>query len=170
MARRFNVRTRAPRRLTRWAVTQIESPVTVAANAAVLLASLNAAALALLPFTIVRMRGMIFCSTDQATALEDYGGVFAQVHTTQRATAAGIGSIDNPISDGDSGNFIMYEPVYGKAFITATGATQTQVAFPYDSKAMRKLEVEDDLAIVFESFPDFGVDVAIVGRFLIKLH
>ena len=144
----------------------------MAANAAVLLATLNAEALDQLPFTVVRVRGAITVESDQTVVTENYGGVLAFVHTSQRATAAGIGSIDNPLGNANSSNFFLWEPFFSQTVLQATNIAGSpgKVFFPVDSKAMRKCVVDDDIALAVETLPLNGCNVGFIGRFLIKLH
>ena len=173
MARRFRSRgvTRAPRSKKTWIGVEI-APGPVAANAAVLFGILNAEAIDQLPFTVLRSRGVLIMESDQEVLTEDFGGAFAMVHTTQRATAAGIGSVDNPFGNSSSGNFFVWEPIYSKVFQQGGAAvgSQTSAIFPVDSKAMRKLVLGDDIAFVFEALDLSGLNVGFMGRVLIQLH
>ncbi len=65
------------RRQTDWFGISL-GPTTVAASERLLLASLNAAALGLRPFTVVRIRLMFFVESDQSVASELVRGVLGQ--------------------------------------------------------------------------------------------
>jgi len=169
--RRSLPRRQITRRKTAWLSFE-NTGRAVAANAAVLDGLLNAEALDQLPFTVVRARGLITVFSDQTAGVEDFGGVYAFAHTTQRATAAGIGAVDNPLGDATSSNFFVYQPISGRFLRDAVngGISEAKIAFEFDSKSMRKLGIGDDIALVVEAFPTFGFTVGIVGRMLIKLH
>ena len=42
--------------------------------------------------------------------------------------------------------------------------------FKVDSKAMRKVGLDDDVALVLQQRAAIGVILAVEGRFLVKLH
>ncbi len=144
----------------------------VAASATVLLSSLNAAALALLPFTIVRSRLSVFWGTDQAATSEFAQAVFSSQVVTAAAATAGIGSVPTPLTETDA-DFIIYRPMFSDLRLASavgfdqTGGNQT---FEVDSKAMRKLGIDDQLVFVIENRSPVGTQIAIEGRMLVKLH
>ena len=70
----FITRGGVSRRETVWFGDVYTNTAVAAANTAVLLSSLNAAALALRPFTIVRTRGQLSIRTDQTAATEQQVG------------------------------------------------------------------------------------------------
>ena len=157
------------RRQSLWLSVELP-PVDVAANSATLLGSLNAGGLALRPFTVVRTRVILTCQSDQVAATEEFGGAWAFGVTTERAVTAGIGSIPNPFGNADSDEFFFYDDTFGQFTFVGSVGTTTQVSFPADSKAMRKVGPDDNIAFMFESLPDFGATVGVLGRMLIKLH
>ncbi len=74
----------------------LSAAVGLAAASSVLIGTLNAAALLLRPFTIMRSRGFTFVDSDQNAASEAPFGVFGMIVVTDSATAAGIASIPTP--------------------------------------------------------------------------
>ena len=175
MARRF---VRAPlkqgqRRQALWIGLSV-APVAVGAGAKVLVASLNAVALALRPFTIVRTRFFMQIESDQSIASELARGVTGMIVVTDQAVAAGSASVPGPVTDPDAG-FHVYEPwVNSFLFATAIGFQEpagTTVPSA-DSKAMRKVGNNEDLAVVCENTSAGGIGVLLTmqGRILVKLH
>ncbi len=73
-----------------------------------LLSSLNAAALALRPFTIIRTRLFVHIQSDQIVGTELAQGVFAAIVVEEEAVDAGIGSLPTPITEATA-SFLVYE-------------------------------------------------------------
>jgi len=175
MARRhFSVpRGRSSPRTTEWAsIAGFGTTLTAAGGS--LLASLNAAALALRPFTIVRTHLSMTVRSDQIVASEDYGGALGMAVVSDQATAIGISAIPTPVTDADSDLFFVHQYMVGSVgFADSTGIWQranTQVEV--DSKAMRKVNADQDVVLVVELDVGIGNGMGIFGggRFLIKLH
>jgi len=140
----------------------------IGGNASAIVSVGSAGLLLLRPFTVVRTRGIIRVISDQVAAQEEYEGVVAAEVVTQAASIGGIGSIPTPLTESD-GDYFMYEPFLGLQ-VAATGNNHP-VTFNVDSKAMRKIGVDDQIVFVAQtSVGSQGVDVAMVGRMLIKLH
>ena len=146
--------------------------VTVAASSKVLVGSLNAAALALRPFTIIRSRIIYQVETDQSAASEAARGAFGMIVVSDQALAAGVASIPGPTTNSD-GEFFVWDPwITSFLFGDATGFTDPTGSFrEIDSKAMRKVENNEDVALVMENAEaTSGVNAQLSGRFLVKLH
>ena len=131
---------------------------------------MNAAGLALRPFTVVRTRLYINVNSDQVAASESYRGAFGMIVVSDQAIAAGVGSVPKPLADTDA-DWFVYEPYAGgiefataAAFIEPSGLLLT-----VDSKAMRKVGKNEDIAGVFEGAGN-GILSQMTGRFLVKLH
>jgi len=170
MARRFT-RVTSGRRQSLWVGAEVTN-ASMAASVSVLLATLNAAALALRPFTIVRTRLVIHFESDQQAASEFVQAVFSTQVVTAPAAAAGITAVPTPITDTDS-DFVVYQPLFSRFRIQSTvGMFQNgqDTSWLVDSKAMRKVSPDDDVAFVVENGSAFAANIAIEGRFLIKLH
>ena len=146
---------------------------TTISSGATLLQVLNAAALALRPFTIIRTRLAISYTSDQAAVSESQQGVFSMQVVTSSASAAGVGSIPTPLTDTDA-DFFVYQPIFQDfVFLSSVGILENvgQGSFTVvDSKAMRKVGVDDDVVQVLEQQSALGTVVAIEGRMLVKLH
>ena len=142
-------------------------------NGVVLIASLSAAALALRPFTIVRTRIHLGIRSDQTSAPEDQLIAYGHVVVQDTAVAIGVTAVPTPITDMQS-DWHFYELLYGRfAFVTGVGFDSVGLAYqtPGDSKAMRKVDFGQDLAVVAETTDvSDGVQIYDGGRVLIKLH
>ncbi len=153
----------------------IGSGITLAAatgSANNLFSTLNAAALLLRPFTIIRTRLKILFVSDQVAAAETPQGVFAKIVISDQASAAGAASIPGPVTNPDA-PFHVYEPLiseflFGTAvgFQDAPGGSVNDV----DSKSMRKVGANEDVATLVELRTALGASVAVEGRTLVKLH
>ncbi len=162
---------RGPRRETVWAGLEV-SNVGVAANAKVLIATLNAAALALRPFTAVRTRLQLLWSSDQIATSENPFGGFGMIVVSDTASALGITAIPSPTGN-PSGNWFVWEGLNTKlivgtnvGFIEPAGQLVT-----VDSKAMRKVGDDEDIAVVVDNaHGTHGAQIQLIGRVLLKLH
>ncbi len=168
MARRTRVaHPRGARRKSLW-LQFAPSRATLSAAGGTLFATLNAAALALEPFTIVRTRFMLYMQSDQSAAVEDQVAGFGIAVVTSQAAAAGVGSIPTPITDLGSSQFFVHTLL---AAGQRTAADKSGIVMQVDSKAMRKVENQDDVAIVGEFSADgAGLQLTVGGRILIKLN
>ncbi len=139
----------------------------------VLIASLNAAALALRPFTVVRTRVQLFGRTDQLVTDEQWIAAYGLAVVSDQAVAIGVTAIPTPITDLGSDLWFMHQFVSGQFSDNGEVAGVTEIPFikDVDSKAMRKVEDGQDIAIVAElSTVGFGMNLISAGRQLIKLH
>ena len=174
MARNFRtvMRNGRPRRETDWFSVDTGSFNIGAASTATLFASLSASALAARPFTIVRTRLTWFCHSDQSIATEVWGGAIAMAVVSDQASASGVAAIPTPITDQFSDLFYVYDEQYGEfTFKTGVGMEEIGRVVKIDSKAMRKVNADQDVVLVGET-PSFcpSMDSIIGGRMLIKLH
>ncbi len=142
-------------------------------NGTLLFGGLNAAGLALRPFTIVRVRGMMHMSSDQEVSDELQQIALGLAVVSDQALAAGVASVPTPFADLASDlwfshNMLMTEFLLG----TAVGFSgDFGVTGEFGSKAMRKVAVGEDLAIVAEtSSLSSGTLFQKAGRMLVKLH
>ena len=171
----FIIRNGGRRRETIWfggtAFTQAIATTTSVA----LVQSLNAAALALRPFTIIRTRGVIRVRSDQNGANEDYGASFGKAVVSDQASAVGVTAVPTPTTESASDLWFVYEFVMGQLQVpTAVGAYEAGVERIIDSKAMRKVEDGQDLVSVIEGpgagFSSVGASISGFTRTLVKLH
>jgi len=143
-----------------------------AASTAALVVTLNAAALALRPFTVVRTRGYLHIASDQRAASEDWGAALGVAVVSDQAVAIGITAVPTPVTDRGSGLFFLYEEMIGRISVTTdVGVLEFGKGTSYDSKAMRKVESGQDIAFIIESHTTVSAaQVQTAGRMLIKLH
>ncbi len=158
-------------RLPQWLAINVNL-VSVAGNAKVLASVLNAGALALRPFTIVRTRALFQVESDQTAASETTRGAVGMAVVSEQATTAGIASVPGPHSDADASAWFVWEP-FINSFLFVSGVGFDEPAgssFQIDSKAMRKVGPNEDVALVFEVEGTPGAVMTMQGRFLVKLH
>jgi len=132
---------------------------------------LNAAALALRPFTIVRTRLLVTFESDQAAVSERPIGSFGMQVVTDNATAVGITAVPQPDTDTDNDFFVYQSLIMSHIFLTSAGfMTPAQETYLVDSKAMRKVGPGDDVAITSELSTASGGVLVVQGRMMVKLH
>ncbi len=176
MARRFT-RTRgrlgAVRRESLWIALDVVSTTLAGASAAVLIGSLNAAALALRPFTIVRTRGVFGCRSDQVITTEQYQAALGISVVTDQAIGVGITAVPTPQTDSVSDMFFVYEQFMGDFVDQSSVGFESNglLSMQFDSKAMRRVNDDQDEAITMElSAASDGAIVRLFFRQLLKLH
>ena len=175
MARRshgFRQRMVSSGRKTFWlAGTHVRQSLS-SADVAVLITGLNAAALALRPFTIVRTRGILYIRSDQTAASENQVLSYGEIVVTDQAVAIGVTAVPTPATDSGS-SFHVYENMIGRfEFVSGVGFEGNEgQTLLFDSKAMRKVEEGQDLIAVAEAdgISD-GITLTSFSRTLIKLH
>ena len=160
-------------RETRWLDLTPTSVALGAASTASLLFSLTTEELALRPFTVVRTRGVFHCVSDQegADELEAVSVGFAVV--SDQAIAIGVTAVPTPETDRSSDLWYVYESIINRfQFVSGAGfETNAGQTHPFDSKAMRKVEDGQDVAVVVETAAtSSGAIVTLGARMLIKLH
>ncbi len=84
-----------------------------AANVAILSATLNATALALRPFTVVRTRIWMHALSDQTGAPEDYQVALGAAVVSEQASAIGVTAVPTPFTDVASDLWFYYEVIAG---------------------------------------------------------
>ncbi len=174
MARRGqHARVVTQKRLTSW--FEFQPNVTgLSAVGGTILFSLNAAALALRPFTIVRTRFLLGMSSDQAAASERQVGGFGMAVVSDQANAIGVTAVPTPISDMGSDLWFVHQLLYNDfVFGTGVGFEDNVLAqYVIDSKAMRKVDIGQDLVVVaeFSSNGSGGFNITAGGRMLVKVN
>ena len=173
MANRFRSRVFASKgRKTFWFSGVFVEATIGGANQALLFTSLNAAALALRPFTIVRTRGFWSIRTDQQSADEIQEMAMGHIIVTDEALAIGITAVPTPAQQSGSSWFVFDSMMSSYDFESGVGVqARANRLQQYDSKAMRKVEEGQDVISVVQGGPNS--DGATVNTFfwmLIKLH
>ena len=142
----------------------------IVANATTLLGILNAAALALRPFTVLRTRLLIKYELDQQAVNEDSWGAFGLIVVSEEAAAIGATAVPGPVSSPD-GDWGVYQPTaFQFHFADASGIWTSQDTYDVDSKAMRKVGANKTLAFMHEEDGNKGANIIVFGRMLIQLH
>ena len=139
----------------------------IAANTIALLSQLNAVALALRPFTIVRTHLDLFVRSDQSAAVEDPFGAFGAIVVSDQASATGVNAVPSAIANGDAPFFVWqgFALQGGAAPATADGEHWT-----IDSKSMRKVGNNEDIVfVVTNANAADGLSIYFNGRILVKL-
>ncbi len=131
--------------------------------------SLNAAALALRPFTVVRSHFSFFLSSDQAAAEETQSCVWGAAVVSDQAVTVGITAVPLPNTDLGSSLWFAIKGMYSKASSLTDRATPG-VAYSLDSKAMRKVDVGSDIVVVLQNPAAEGWEFSQVGRILVKTN
>ncbi len=173
MARRTRVRpfVRPPSSTKMWFDWSLAQASIPTGSVATLLGTLNAAALLLRPFTILRTRTVLQIGSDQFASTENNNGVWTCQVVTDSATAAGIASVPTPLDEASADYFIYQAFQFDVAVGDTTGFLwNRQKEYVIDSKAMRKVLFDDDVAIVVDARNAAGFNVGMEGRMLVKLH
>ena len=171
----FLMRSGVKRRETIWFGGTGFAQTLAATTTVAFLQSLNASALALRPFTVIRTRGVLRVMSDQLAATETYGASFGQAIVSDQAVVIGVTALPTPTTDSASDLWYVYEYLAGRLNVaTAVGIEEGGVERIIDSKAMRKVEDGQDIVSVTEG-PGAGLTSAgstIIGftRILVKLH
>ncbi len=164
----------AQKRLTVWlSIPPVNNTVT--ATGGTISSSLNAAALALRPFTIVRTRYLLNVASDQEAATEGYSGALGLCVVSDQASAIGITAVPTPITDMGSDLWFLHQVWAARELHDTSAGLGANVGYTteIDSKAMRKVDIGEDVLIVLESnvgVTGGGTIVVHGGRMLVKLH
>ena len=173
MANKFTARRgiiRTPRRETLWigSDNSLAVTTTIGATQVVLNQSFSTTTLARRPFTIVRTRGFIFVQSDQVAALEEQIIGMGMSVVSEQAIAVGVTAVPDPYADLGSDLFFVHK--IGMKGMESNGDLRGAY-WEFDSKAMRKVEDGQDVAVVIRNISSaFGADFFIVFRMLIKTH
>ena len=130
--------------------------------------SLNAAALALRSFTIVRTHWEVKLMSDQAAGVENQSLGVGLVVVSDQVVSVGITALPLPVTDMPSSLFFLHALIFGDGARVATQTTDSSYR-SIDSKAMRKVEIGQDLVVVIEGGGvGSGMIVTQGGRILVK--
>ena len=175
MARRGTFRSRVLERHGRqtfWFAGSVTQDTITAATTPVITTSLNAAALSLRPFTLVRTRGFVHIRSDQIAASENQSIAYGGIVVSDQSVGIGVTAVPTPITDSQS-NWFFYEVLAD--FLRRGDSTGSQSNTGreriIDSKAMRKVTEGQDIITVAETSAfSLGTIVTAFTRVLIKLH
>ncbi len=163
---------RPPKKTVMWiAGTTGTTVLSLGSGIKVLAEVLGAVALALRPFTVMRERGYFWTQVDNVAASEEPFGAMGTLVVTDSASAAGIASIPDPVSE-PSASWVSYVPWIADAVVgSGVGFNSVARVFEYDSKAMRKVGIDDDFVMVIANdHATHGAEVSSRSRILIQLH
>ncbi len=175
MANRIAVRSapfvrRAPKRDTAW-FQFLGNRNTMTAAGGTIYYSLNAAALALRPFTVVCSRFELFLLSDNAAGAELQAAAFGFAVVSDQAAAIGVTAVPTPVTDMGSDLWLLYKYCLGSGNVAGTLSGQQGFTYSVDSKAMRKVDIGQDLVGVAElDAVGSGLSLTVAGRMLVKLH
>ncbi len=159
------------RRETFWMQVGFVSTVLASSATAVITNFLTASALAIRPFTIVRTRLQWMCLSDQSAATESFVGNIGMAVVSDQAIGVGVSAVPTPATDLGSDLFFLIDQWIGEFSLIGTSAFGSIQSREIDSKAMRKVDDDQDLVVAVEAgIGANGVIVRAVGRVLIKLH
>ncbi len=113
-----------------------------------------------------------FIQSDQAAATELVHVAVGGAVVSDQAIAAGVGSIPTPFAEIGSDLWFLHDQLTTQfLFGTGVGFINDGVSKDVDSRAMRKVEDGEDVAIVIEnSTVGQGSITTTAGRMLVKLH
>ncbi len=147
---------------------------TVVANAKQVVSTLGANQLLLRPFTILRTRMLISWESDQIAAPERPQGSYGSIVVTDTATGIGSTAIPDPSStDGDpEADWYVHQELISSFTESSQVGYQARSSELYivDSKAMRKVGPDDDVAEMVSETGGVGAILVTRGRQLIQLH
>ena len=141
--------------------------ITIVAATTQILTSLNAAALALRPFTILRTHAQIMLTSDQTATSETPEGALGRTIVTEQALAIGATAVPDPLLEPDADWYLYQAVMTTFLFGDATGFGPDGNQYSIDSKAMRKVGINDDVITVIQASP--GALLTIRGRMLVQL-
>ena len=133
---------------------------------------LNAAALLLRPFTILRSHLEIWIQSDQTVATEQFVGVLGHIIVKEIASGIGVTAVPGPVAEIDS-DWYIHQPIENTFLLGDATGFQGGAGRRYsvDSKAMRKVGTQEDAVTVLENTTSaVGANIAVRGRQLVQLH
>ncbi len=163
---------RGPRRETVWFEFGIQV-ISIDTSGVALASSLNAAALSLRPFTIIRSRFEVLLFSDQKAASETQAAGLGFAVVSDQAVAIGVTAVPTPLTDLGSDLWFVLQLMMARFELVSAVGVDGNVGQHYtiDSKAMRKVDVGQDLVETIEvSSASGGTTIVTGGRMLIKLH
>ncbi len=173
MARRFSVartRGRVAKRKTVWIGTATAAQVQIGAGLSVIHSSFTPDSLAMLAPTVVRTRGFAIFFPTAFGADRSSAGAYGLGVVSDEAFAAGAASIPRPHDDDDWPGWLVHGYFANHLeFQSATSEHQTPFGYEIDSKAMRKIGVNETLVWMVEDNSGTAVEVILQARVLMML-
>ena len=131
--------------MTEWFFGNTVAINNLAGGTFVLQGSLNATALAKRPFTVTRVVGSMFCGNDQVAAIERPIGAVGMMVVSEKAIATGATAVPDPITEQASDEWFLYRSF---GVIGAPTVGNPFMEFQFDSRAQRKVQDGEDVALV----------------------
>ncbi len=160
---------KSPGRLTEW-FAGVPSEIALGGASFIVASSLNAAGLAKRPFTVTRTVGLLAVRSDQVVATEFPFGALGLIVVSDKAVATGATAIPDPITEQASDEWFLYQ-----AFVADgaqnVGAGQRVSQYVIDSRAQRKVQQGEDIAVVVANgaAAALGISFVLNFRMLVKL-
>ena len=101
--------------------------------------------------------------------MEFQSGALGLAVVSDEAVAVGVTAVPTPVTEIASDLWYAHQVYFADA-VSLTDLTVGGGRYRIDSKAMRKVEDGQDIAIVAENAAAFGQIISFAGRFLIKTH
>ncbi len=160
------------RRMSDWFFIAPGHNTLAGAASAVVVASLNAAGLAARPFTIVRTHMELTIESDQTAASERQIAAIGMAIVSDQASAIGVTAVPTPSTDAGSDLWFAHQWMFNEfLFVSGVGVHPNAGAkYSIDSKAMRKVNADEDVLVIAENSLAGGSVIGAAGRFLIKVH
>ncbi len=161
------------RRDTLWVfIAEIQSTL-ASAGSAVMTNIPNAALLATVPFTVVRVRGQMHVRSDQVVTTETQQVAWGAAVVSDQSVAIGVTAVPTPFTDMGSDLWFTHQMLTNQ-FLLVSGDGMNPSAgrlIEIDSRAMRKVEEGQSPIFVLEnSTLSAGTVTITAARMLIKLH
>ncbi len=108
--------------------------------------------------TIRRSLGNIHIVSDQNAASERQSGAYGMIVINDLAAAAGAASIPGPVTDNDDDGWFVWQGFSQLMVIPASGGSALEgKVYPFDSRAMRRIEEGFQFAMMVENFSSVHV-------------
>jgi len=103
--------------------------------------------------TILRTVGVLGVESDQIAASETQLGAFGMIVVSDQAVSVGASAIPGPVSDiGDDGWFVYVPILQSLVFGSAIGFDPSGIVqYNFDSKAKRKIQEGETVALIIEN-------------------
>ena len=104
--------------------------------------------------TIRRTVGGILVRSDQVATAESYSGAVGAVIITDAAAAIGSTAIPGPVTEADDDGWFLWQGFAGEQGVDSS---KSQLWFPFDSRAMRRVSEGFQIAFVIETAGADGI-------------
>ncbi len=147
---------------------------TIVSGTIQVISTLSAGALLLRPFTVLRTRLEVLIGSDQAGATEQPVVALGRIVVTEKAAGLGPTAVPDPdpIGGQPEADWFVHQFMSYRVIFSSAAAINMPVMRRYtiDSKAMRKVGPDDDIAMVTSEIGAKGALLTTGGRQLIQLH